>query len=96
MLTPADEDYDVEPDSRLEKFFHIVMLIYGDPDNTQWIERTARKFYAEHRAWLNTETRGEGPIRDPYPDGPTALLQYLVWYSREKQHRLDRLKQEGP
>lgn len=84
MLTPADEEHDVEPDDRLEKFFHIIMLVYGDPDGKTWLIDNAKKFYTEYKVWLNTETREQGPIRDPYPTHSTALLQYIVWYDHEK------------
>lgn len=84
MLTPADEDYDMEPDPRLEKFFHITMLMHGDPDQKCWIESNAPKFYVEYREWLKWSTGTEGPIRDRYPDPATALLQYMVWYDHEK------------
>lgn len=84
MLTPADEEFDVDPDPRLEKFFHIIMLLLGDPDTTMWIERNAIQFYAEYVSWLRDATGDQGPIQDIYPNKATAILQYMVWYDNER------------
>lgn len=95
MLTPADDNYDVEPDSRLESFFHIAMLMLGDPDQKFWIGNNAQKFYIEYRSWLKWSTGTAGPIPERYPESATALLQYMVWYDRERAH-VDGREDSGP
>lgn len=88
MQTPADEIHDLDPDERLEKFFHIVMLVLGDPDSSRWIEKNAVLFYAQYRDWTRAESREQVPYSD-FPEKADALLQYMVWYSRQKERRLD-------
>lgn len=94
---PADELFDLAPDARLETFFGHMSLEVGDPEQHCWVEKNAVKFYAYYRSWLKTDTRHDGPIAE-YPDAPTALLQYFVWYSDAKAHHamLDACEQEGP
>lgn len=85
MLTPADEKYDIEPDPRMHRFFSVMMLMYGDPDKGRWIEQNAFNFYREYEQWACPG----------WPSGPLALLQYIVWYDREKA-RVDGRQKTGP
>lgn len=87
-MQPADELFDLNPDPRLERFFLFVMLEHGHPGAKMWLETTAPKIYKMYREWLVEETREEGPVLDRYPDAPTAMLQYCIWYEREGS-RLD-------
>lgn len=69
----ADEVNQCEPDPRLEPFFVMAAIEFGDPDmGKNWLMGNAVKFYAMLRLF------------DATCDGPTALIQYLVWYERER------------
>lgn len=65
-----------EPDPKLEPFYILAALEFGDPDSPRWLETNAVKFY---QFW-NSYQKGTN-----YPYMATkVILQYIFWYEHER------------
>lgn len=85
----ADEmGLDIEPQANLTDFFLLCALELGDPslppDNS-------RKFYEMRRRYLKQSLKPASvlPPYDKDEEATVCYLQYLLWYQREKDRRLN-------
>lgn len=72
----AEEDGNCEPDPKLESFYVLAALEFGDPDGYRWLESNAVKFY---EFWKKFRAPGA-----PNYSGPKVILQYIFWYEHAR------------
>lgn len=70
------EDGNCEPDPKLEPFYILAALEFGDPDGHRWLEANAVKFY---EFWKNYKKGTNYSY-----SGLKVILQYIFWYEHER------------
>lgn len=75
----ADDMDDTTPLPRLEPFFVLAALELGDPESYGWLMNSGLRFHDLYHAYRNGSLEPWN-----FPSSNKVLIQYLIWYEREK------------